>query len=73
MKLRDNRSFLLTFISTVGVLILGYRGTDIAILLPTILGLYITNRSAQKVSAHWATSKNPDCHDAIKSIEGLEK
>jgi hypothetical protein len=48
-------SFILTAVSIVGFFVLAfYKGTDIEIAIPTILGIYITNRTAVKFSAHKA-------------------
>jgi hypothetical protein len=62
-------SFWLTFLSISGSLYLGYtKGIDLTVLLPALLGIYVTNRTAEKVSTHWAASKDADA-DTEKVIE----
>lgn len=70
--MKNYLSFWLTLISVVGVLVAHFvLGTDIELLLPTILGIYITNRTAGKVSAHMASAKDPqsDTDSLIKSVD----
>jgi len=52
-------SFFLTLISIVGVLLLAwFKGIELDLLLPSLLGLYITGRTVEKSSAHWSASKD---------------
>ena len=71
--IKNYLSFQLTLICVVGSLYLGYtNGIDLTLLLPAILGIYVTNRTAEKVSTHWAASKDPtaDTEKVIEMISG---
>jgi hypothetical protein len=60
-RFKDNRSFILCLIALVGALGLAYgKGVDVSMLVPTILGLYITGRTTEKVSAHMNARMDSD-------------
>jgi hypothetical protein len=70
--LKDNRSFLLCLIGTLGVLGLAYtKDTNIDLLLPTVIGIYVTGRTSQKISAHYNARHDEDADvvDIIKSLD----
>jgi hypothetical protein len=72
-SLKNYLSFWLTFLCILGALGLAYtKGLDITMLLPSLLGIYITNRTAEKASAHWAASKDQsaDTEKVIEMISG---
>jgi hypothetical protein len=65
-------SFVLSLIALLGVLALAwYKGVNLDILLPSILGIYIVGKSVQKMSGHWAASKDPNAN-TTEIIEKLE-
>lgn len=70
--LKNYLSFWLTFISIVGVLAAHYtKGTDIQVLLPTLLGLYLGARTFTRTSAHMAATKD-EKSDTKAIIEAVD-
>ncbi len=70
--MKNKLSFLLTFISMIGLFALAwFKGTDIETMLPTILGMYILGRAGSKISYVWAASKDPNA-DTVSAIEKAE-
>ena len=70
---KQNLSFVLTFISVVGLLNLAFfKGVDISMSLPAVLGIYIGARAGQKSLAIYAASKDEtaDTHAIIRDLEG---
>lgn len=73
---KQNLSFVLTFISIIGLLTLAfYKGVDISMSLPAVLGIYVGARAGQKSLAIYAASKdeNADTHAVIRDLEGASK
>jgi len=69
---KDNRSFILCLIGTLGTLFLAYtKGIDIELLLPTIIGIYVTGRTSQKISAHYNARQDTDA-DVVDIIRILD-
>ena len=71
--LQTKLTFILALICILGGFALAFvKGLDTTVFLSTIFGAYITGRSAQKISATWAASKDPDADTAavIDSLEG---
>ena len=75
--LKDNRGFVLTLICICGSLVLKSQGRDLDldILLPSILGIYITGRTSEKVSAHINSRLDPDADlaDVIKTLDNQDQ
>jgi hypothetical protein len=74
-RFKDNRTFLMCAVSIVGVIGLNfYNGLDISILLPTIIGIYATSRTTQKVSAHYNARQDTDSDldNIIKTMDNSE-
>ena len=72
-RLKTELSFVLTFISIIGSFALAFiKGTDVNTLVPTILGIYITNRSAQKMTSVLAASRDPNAstEEVVSMLEG---
>lgn len=66
--MKNKLSFLLTFISVIGVFVLAwFRNINIEIMLPSILGMYILGRTTSNVSNVWAASKDPNA-DTLEAI-----
>lgn len=66
-----NGAFSLTFYALTASLILAFgKNADATTLLPTLLGLYLGQHGATKISAHFAASKDPSC-DTAKVISTL--
>lgn len=66
-------SFWLTLVAISGSLYLGYhKDVDQTVLLPTLLAIYVTNRSLSQISSHWAASKDPNA-DTAKVIEMINE
>ena len=54
-------SFILTTLSLIGFFALAFfKNVDVGMSIPTIIGIYITNRTAVKFSAHRAASADPE-------------
>lgn len=69
---KDNRSFLLTLLCIVGSLTLAFvKDLDVTMLLPALLGIYVTKRATEKVSAHVNARKDVDADlsDIIKTLD----
>jgi len=74
VNLRLYATFILTFISIIGALGLAYfKDVDIVVLLPSILGIYVSGQSVGRVSAQWAASKDgtADTQQVIKDTGGV--
>jgi len=70
--MKNYLSFVLTLISILGIFAAHFvRGTDIEILLPTVLGIYVMNRTASKMSAHLAASRDEkaDTGEVIRQVD----
>lgn len=71
--MKNKLSFLLTFISVIGVLLLAwFKNVDIQVLLPSVLGIYIVGRTTTNVSTAWAASKDPQA-DTLKVCEMVDR
>lgn len=71
--MKSKLSFLLTFMSVVGIFALAwFRNVDIQVLLPSVLGMYILGRTTTNVSTAWAASRDPQA-DTIKACEMIDK
>jgi hypothetical protein len=71
--MKSKLSFILTFISVIGIFILAwFKNIDIQMLLPSVLGIYIIGRTTTNVSTAWAASKDPQA-DTIKACEMIDK
>jgi hypothetical protein len=71
--MKNKLSFLLTFISVVGIFVLAwFKGIDIQVLLPSVLTIYIVGRTTTNVSTAWAASRDPQA-DTIKACEMIDK
>ena len=71
--MKNKLSFILTFISVVGVLVLAwYKNIDIQVLLPSVLAIYIAGRASTNISTTWAASKDPAA-DTVKVCEMIDK
>jgi hypothetical protein len=67
--MKNKMSFILTFISVVGCLLLAwFKNVNIEIMLPSILAIYIIGRTTAAASNVWAASRDPSA-DTIKAIE----
>lgn len=69
---KDNRSFILTFICISGSIALAFKkDVDLSLLLPSLLGIYVTGRTSEKVSAHFNARKDEDADlaDIIKTLD----
>lgn len=65
--------YTLAVASVLGLLALAwFKGTDISLMLPSILGLYWGGHTAQNISAGWALSKDPNA-DTAAGIDNMEK
>lgn len=65
--------FVITLVSVVGLIGLAwFKGVDITMALPTVVGLYLTGRTASAVSHVWAASKDPNA-DTAEIVKELEK
>lgn len=64
LKLMKNYlSFVLTLISIVGSLLLGwFKGISLDALLPSLLGIYVLGRVVEKGNVVWAASKDPNAN-----------
>ena len=70
--LKNNLSFVLSLIATVGLLALAwFKGVDISMTLPAIVTGYVLGRAGTKASHAWSASKDPNA-DTQKVIEKLE-
>lgn len=71
--MKSKLSFLLTFMSVVGIFALAwFRNVDIQVLLPSVLGMYILGRTTTNVSTAWAASRDPQA-DTIKACEMIDR
>ncbi len=71
--LKHHLSFILSLIATVGLLALAwFKGTDISIMLPTIVTGYVIGRAGLKASHAWSASRDPaaDTKAVIEKLEG---
>ncbi len=71
MSLRPYATFFLTSVSIVGALILAFtKDVDITMLLPTLLGIYVSGKATERVSAHYNARSDPnaDTAEVIKSV-----
>lgn len=60
-KFKDNRAFTLCSVALLGSLALGFvKDLDVNLLIPAILGIYITGRTTEKVSAHYNARQDVD-------------
>lgn len=68
-----NGAFVLTSMCILGTLAGKFLGlvADVNTLLPTLLGLYLSQRAGRAVSAHWAVSKDPNAN-SVELIKELE-
>jgi heme O synthase-like polyprenyltransferase len=74
MKIKPYATFLLALISIVGSLVLAFaKNTDITVLLPTLLGIYIGAKAGVTANSHWAASKdsNADTSSVIKDTDTI--
>lgn len=70
--MKNKLSFLLTFISVIGVLLLAwFKDVNIDLLLPTILATYILGRTSTNISTVWAVSRDPKA-DTIKAAQMVD-
>jgi hypothetical protein len=61
--MQNKLSFILTFISIVGILLLAwFKNVNIEVMLPSILATYILGRTTHSVSNVWAASKDPNAN-----------
>lgn len=59
--IRQYLSFVLTLLGMIASTTLAFNGkADATVLLPTLLAIYIGGRTSEKMSAHWAASKDVD-------------
>lgn len=66
--MKNKLSFVLTFISVIGILLLAwFKNVNIEIMLPSILATYILGRTTNSVSNVWAASKDPNA-DTLQAI-----
>lgn len=73
--MRSYLSFVLTLISIIGVLAAHFvRGTDIELLLPSVLGIYVLGRTSERVMTVKSASQDEHSNavDAIKAMDGKE-
>jgi hypothetical protein len=71
--MKNKLSFILTFISVLGIFLLAwFKGIDIQVLLPSVLAIYIVGRTTTSVSTAWAVSRDPAA-DTMKAVEILDK
>lgn len=71
--MKNKLSFLLTFISVIGIFLLAwFKDVDIQVLLPSVLGMYILGRTTTNVSTAWAASRDPGA-DTLKAVEMIDK
>lgn len=71
--MKSKLSFILTFISVIGIFLLAwYRNINIEILLPSVLGIYILGRTTTNVSTAWAASRDPNA-DTLKACELIDR
>ena len=71
--MKSKLSFILTFISVMGIFLLAwYRNINIEVLLPSVLGIYILGRTTTNVSTALAASRDPSA-DTIKACEMIDK
>lgn len=67
---KNNFSFVLTFISVIGCLLLAwFKNVNIEMMLPTILATYVLGRTSLKASNVWAASKDPKAN----TLEAIDK
>lgn len=72
MSIKNKMSFVLTLISILGLFGLAYfKDVDIALTLPTVLGIFVAGRTFISTSHGWAASKDPKANtvETIKSLE----
>lgn len=70
--MKNKLSFILTFISVIGVLMLAwFKNVNIDLLLPTILATYILGRTSTNISTVWAASKDPKA-DTIRAAQMID-
>lgn len=70
---KKNMQFSLVAFSIVGLFALAwFKGTDISMLLPTVLGMFVLGHTATNVSSAWALSKDANA-DTAQGINDLEK
>ena len=63
--MKNYLAFILCLFSIAGFFVLSwFKGTDVSISVPSIVGLYIAGRGAAQVSSHWAASKDPEADTA---------
>ena len=68
--IRNYLSFILTLICIAAAIVAHFvRGTDIEILLPTLLGLYLGARTVTRTSAHVVAGKGSDAKAIIESVD----
>ena len=70
-----NAPLVVTLIAIMGTMILAfYKDADVNSLLPTLVGLYLGQKTSTSISAHFAASKDPNCdtREVIKDTEGLK-
>jgi hypothetical protein len=73
-ELAPFRGWILTFISVTGLLGLAFfKGVDITMSLPAVLGLYLGAKTSEKASAHLAASRDPSCNTAEVIASVTEK
>jgi hypothetical protein len=71
--LKTKLSFIVTLVAIVGLLIVFYfKGTNVAMEITTIVGIYVVGRNAASISHGWAASKDPNA-DTKATIEKLEE
>lgn len=69
MFLKPYATFILTLISIIGSLVLAFsKNTDISVLLPTLLGIYVGAKAGVTANGHWAASKDKEA-DTTSVIE----
>lgn len=71
---KQNFSFLLSALSIVGFFILAwFKGADILVVIPTILGLYFGSKSAEKMNAQLQARLDPTVNtgEVIQKLEEI--
>jgi hypothetical protein len=70
---KNKLSFLLTFISVVGLFLLAwFKNVDVQIMLPSVLGVYIVGRTTTNISSAWAASKDTNAN-TVQAIQILNE
>jgi hypothetical protein len=71
--MKNKLSFILTFISVIGIFLLAwFKNISIEMLLPSVLGIYILGRTTTNVSTAWAASRDPNA-DTLKACELIDR